>query len=89
MDGTLWLWFLLRRGVDRYRHLGSRPCNRKPTRRRRQLGPVDLTNGTVTNASAVPDDLLRRGQISEEVIRIYYVQVFEPNNDGALTFGGH
>lgn len=55
------------------------------------LGPVDLTNETVSNTGTVPtvpDNLLSQGKISEEVIGIYYVPFSEPVNNGTLTFGG-
>ena len=58
------------------------------------FGPVDLTQGTVSNANTVPtflDNLFRQGSISTEVLGVY----FKPeagsdtaDNNGELTLGG-
>ncbi|KAG9307905.1 aspartic peptidase domain-containing protein [Chiua virens] len=56
------------------------------------VGPIDLTEGTVTNTgtvSTVTDNLLSQGTISQEVLGIYFVPASEPNNGGELTFGGY
>ena len=55
------------------------------------VGPVDLTDGTVSNTGTVPtvlDSLYAQGTISEEVLGIYYVPASAPISDGTLTFGG-
>lgn len=58
------------------------------------LGPVDLTQGTVSNAATVPtflDNLYKQGSIPSEVLGVY----FEPesgsdsnDSNGELTLGG-
>ncbi|KAF9228380.1 acid protease [Gyrodon lividus] len=56
------------------------------------LGPVDLTQDSVTNTYEVPtvtDNLYSQGTISQEVLGIYYVPASESNSDGELTFGGY
>lgn len=56
------------------------------------VGPVDLTQGTVSNTNTVPtvtDNLLSQGTISEEVLGVYFVPASELLNDGSLTFGGY
>jgi hypothetical protein len=56
-----------------------------------RVGPVDLTQGTVTGAGPVPtvlDNLYSQGRISSEVLSISYVPtttIDAPN--GELTFG--
>ena len=55
------------------------------------VGPVILTNHTVSNTGTVPtvsDNLYAQGTISEEVLGIYYAPVSAPSSDGTLTFGG-
>ncbi|KZT33268.1 family A1 protease [Sistotremastrum suecicum HHB10207 ss-3] len=56
------------------------------------IGPVDLTEGTVSNANTVPtvtDNLKSQGTISTEVIGIYYAPTTsESVANGELTFGG-
>ncbi|KAG9310078.1 aspartic peptidase domain-containing protein [Chiua virens] len=56
------------------------------------VGPVDLTQGTVTNTGTVPtvtDNLLSQGTISQEVLGVYFVPASESNSGGELTFGGY
>ncbi|PAV14862.1 acid protease [Pyrrhoderma noxium] len=56
------------------------------------IGPVDLTEGTVSGVSSVPtvtDNLLSQGTISEEVIGVYFAPTTsEETTNGELTFGG-
>jgi len=56
------------------------------------IGPVDLTQGTVSNTSTVPtvtDNLLKQGTISQEIISISYVPTTSPTElpNGEMTFG--
>ncbi|KAL5527985.1 hypothetical protein ACEPAG_6786 [Sanghuangporus baumii] len=56
------------------------------------LGPVNLTEGTVSGSGTVPtvtDNLFSQGTISEEVVGIYYAPTtVESTTNGELTFGG-
>jgi len=56
------------------------------------IGPVDLTQGTVTREGTVPtvtDSLLEQRRISNESIGIFYQPTTENNlANGELTFGG-
>lgn len=56
------------------------------------LGPVDLTQDTVSGVSSVPtvtDNLLSRGKISSEVVGISYAPTTSTSTtNGELTFGG-
>ncbi|KAI5119244.1 hypothetical protein M0805_008795 [Coniferiporia weirii] len=56
------------------------------------IGPVALTEGTVSGVSSVPtvtDNLLSQGTISDEVIGIYYAPTQSDSvTNGELTFGG-
>lgn len=54
------------------------------------IGPVDLTEGTVSDEQPVPtvtDNLLSSGAISTAVIGIYYVPAAESSSGGELDFG--
>ncbi|KAN0081171.1 Aspartic peptidase domain containing protein [Tylopilus felleus] len=56
------------------------------------LGPVDLTNGTVSGVSTVPtvsNNLLSQEKISEEVLGVYFNPATNQNKSGELTFGGY
>jgi hypothetical protein len=58
------------------------------------VGPVDLTEGTVSGASTVPtflDNLYRQGTISSEVLGVYFQPESGSDDDdanGELTLGG-
>lgn len=58
------------------------------------FGPVDLTQGTVSNANTVPtfmDNLYKQGSISTEVLGVYFAPEAGSDNDdanGELTLGG-
>ncbi|KAI6148313.1 acid protease [Pisolithus tinctorius] len=55
------------------------------------LGPVDLTQGTVSNTNTVPtvvDNLYSQGTISSAVLGIYFIPASN-SNSGELTFGGY
>ena len=55
------------------------------------LGPVDLTNGTVSNTETVPtvmDNLRSQGKIPEETLGVYYIPISE-SSTGELTLGGY
>ncbi|KAK7468930.1 hypothetical protein VKT23_003425 [Stygiomarasmius scandens] len=56
------------------------------------IGPVDLTEGTVSQEGQIPtvtDNLLSQGTISTESIGIFYQPTTEENlANGELTFGG-
>lgn len=55
------------------------------------IGPVDLTQGTVSNTSAVPtvtDNLFAQGSIPQNSIGIFYQPTTEEGaNNGELSFG--
>ena len=54
------------------------------------IGPVDLTEGTVSDEQTIPtvtDNLLSSGAISTAVIGIYYVPAAESSSGGELDFG--
>lgn len=56
------------------------------------VGPVDETQGTVSNTGDVPtvtDNLHTQGKISQEVLGIFFSPVSEPDDNGELTFGGY
>ncbi|KAG2064018.1 acid protease, partial [Suillus decipiens] len=56
------------------------------------LGPVDLTQGTVSNADKVPtvmDNLLVQGSINSEVLGVFFAPVSSESTGGELTFGGY
>ena len=55
------------------------------------LGPVALTESCVSDHQPVPtvmDNLVAQGQISKNVLGIYFVPSTEQTAQGALTFGG-
>ncbi|EIN03785.1 acid protease [Punctularia strigosozonata HHB-11173 SS5] len=56
------------------------------------IGPVDLTEGTVTGQDTVPtvtDNLFSQGTISSNVVSVYFApSVEEESTNGELTFGG-
>ena len=56
------------------------------------IGPVDLTEDTVSNTNEVPtvtDNLFSQGTIPEEVVGVYYAPTTsESDTNGELTFGG-
>ncbi|KAL5507669.1 hypothetical protein ACEPAH_5287 [Sanghuangporus vaninii] len=56
------------------------------------LGPVDLTEGTVSGGGTVltvTDNLFSQGTITEEVVGVYYAPTtVESTTNGELTFGG-
>ncbi|OAA70777.1 Peptidase aspartic [Akanthomyces lecanii RCEF 1005] len=58
------------------------------------LGPVDLTQGTVSNANTVPtflDNLYKQGSIPSEVLGVYFSPESgsdSSDNNGELTLGG-
>jgi len=54
------------------------------------IGPVDLTENTLSNGQTVPtvtDNLASAGTISTEVIGIYFVPASESSSEGSLDFG--
>ncbi|KIM75788.1 hypothetical protein PILCRDRAFT_78455 [Piloderma croceum F 1598] len=54
------------------------------------IGPVDLTEGTVSDEQTVPtvtNNLLSSGAISTAIIGIYYVPASESSSGGELDFG--
>jgi saccharopepsin len=56
------------------------------------LGPVDLTKGTVSNANEVPtvtDNLYAQGEISSEVLGVFFSPASADDTTGELTFGGY
>ncbi|KAG1774539.1 acid protease [Suillus placidus] len=56
------------------------------------LGPVDLTEGTVSNANEVPtvtDNLYIQGTISSEVLGVFFAPASSDDSTGELTFGGY
>ena len=56
------------------------------------VGPVDLTNGTVSDMKTIPtvsDNLFKQRKISEEVLGVYFVPSSENSTTGKLTFGGY
>jgi len=56
------------------------------------LGPIDLTEDTVTNTYEVPtvmDNLYAQRTISSEVLGIYFVPASADDTTGELTFGGY
>ncbi|KAG2032183.1 aspartic peptidase domain-containing protein [Suillus americanus] len=56
------------------------------------LGPVDLTEGTVSNANEVPtvtDNLYTQGSISSEVLGVFFAPASSDDSGGELTFGDY
>lgn len=56
------------------------------------LGPVDLTEGTVSNANQVPtvtDNLYTQQTISSEVLGVFFAPASSEDSSGELTFGGY
>ncbi|KAG1868590.1 acid protease [Suillus subluteus] len=56
------------------------------------LGPVDLTEGTVSNADTVPtvmDNLYAQQTISSEVLGVFFAPAASDDSGGELTFGGY
>jgi len=56
------------------------------------LGPVDLTQGTSSNASEVPtvlDNLYQQKTISSEVFGVFFSPASAGDTTGELTFGGY
>lgn len=56
------------------------------------IGPVDLTEGTVSNANEVPtvtDNLYTQGTISSEVLGVFFAPASSEDSTGELTFGGY
>ena len=56
------------------------------------LGPVDLTQGTVSNTYEVPtvmDNLHAQGTISSEVLGVFFSPASSSDGIGELTFGGY
>lgn len=55
------------------------------------IGPVSLTEGTVSNAKTVPtvtDNLFKSGAISSDAIGIFYQPATKGGGSGELTWGG-
>lgn len=56
------------------------------------LGPVDLTQGTVSNANEVPtvtDNLYAQKTIGSEVLGVFFAPASSSDSSGELTFGGY
>ncbi|KAG1842526.1 acid protease [Suillus subalutaceus] len=56
------------------------------------LGPVDLTEGTVSNTNEVPtvmDNLYEQQTISSEVLGVFFAPASSDDSGGELTFGGY
>ncbi|KAG1834252.1 acid protease [Suillus variegatus] len=56
------------------------------------LGPVDLTDDTVSNTdevAAVTDNLYKQGTISSEVLGVFFTPASSDDSSGELTFGGY
>jgi hypothetical protein len=56
------------------------------------LGPVDLTENTVSNTYQVPtvmDNLYAQGTISSEVLGVFFSPASIDDGSGELTFGGY
>jgi len=56
------------------------------------LGPVDLTQKTVSNPNEVPtvmDNLHSQGTISSEVLGVFFSPASSSDGTGELTFGGY
>ncbi|KAG1820843.1 aspartic peptidase domain-containing protein [Suillus subaureus] len=56
------------------------------------VGPVDLTEGTVSNADEVPtvtDNLYAQKKISSEVLGVFFAPASSDDSSGELTFGGY
>ncbi|KAG2088898.1 acid protease [Suillus cothurnatus] len=56
------------------------------------LGPVDLTQRTITNtyeAATVTDNLYAQKTISSEVLGVFFVPASTDDSSGELTFGGY
>ncbi|KAG1868579.1 acid protease [Suillus subluteus] len=56
------------------------------------LGPVDLTEGTVSNTNEVPtvmDNLYAQQTISSEVLGVFFAPASSDDSSGELTFGGY
>ncbi|KAG9312003.1 acid protease [Chiua virens] len=55
------------------------------------LGPIDLTEGVVSNTESVPTvttNLFAQGKIPWEAVAIFLTPFAESRNEGELTFGG-
>lgn len=55
------------------------------------IGPVDLTEGLVSNENTVPtvtDNLLKAGKIASETIGIFYKPAINGGGSGEITWGG-
>jgi len=56
------------------------------------VGPVDLTQGIVSNTNEVPtvmDNLHSQGTISSEVLGVFFSPASSSDGTGELTFGGY
>lgn len=56
------------------------------------VGPVDLTEGTVSNVNEVPtvtDNLYTQKTISSEVLGVFFAPASSDDSSGELTFGGY
>ncbi|KAG1789277.1 acid protease [Suillus plorans] len=56
------------------------------------LGPVDLTQGTVSNTyevATVTDNLYKQRTISSEVLGVFFAPASSDDTSGELTFGGY
>jgi len=56
------------------------------------LGPIDLTQGTVSNEYEVPTvmgNLYEQGAISSQVLGVFFSPASSNNSVGELTFGGY
>ncbi|KAG1822110.1 acid protease [Suillus variegatus] len=56
------------------------------------LGPVDLTQGTVSNTdkvATVTDNLYKQGTINSEVLGVFFAPASSDDSSGELTFGGY
>lgn len=56
------------------------------------LGPIDLTEYSVSNTVEVPtvtDNLYTQKKIAQEVLGVFFAPVSEPDSNGELTFGGY
>ncbi|KAG2096530.1 acid protease [Suillus discolor] len=56
------------------------------------LGPVDLTDDTVSNTdevATVTDNLYKQGTISSEVLGVFFTPASSDDSSGELTFGGY
>ena len=56
------------------------------------LGPIDLTQNTVSNVfevPTIPDNLFTQKKTSQEVLGVFFLPSSESDNSGTLTFGGY